>query len=377
MTEPLRAPSGEFMLARWPSRRDDPLRAWDTADQYLLDRLAEPSGPDAAQQSELLIVNDAFGALAVPLAGRHPSVWSDSHLSRLAIEQNLGVAGCAADAITFVPADTEPGGPFSLGVARFPKSLPFWEDALLRLRPLLRPEARVLAGGMIRHTPRRAFELMETIIGPVRTSLGWKKARLAEATVAERPGLPARVADTAYELPGHGVELAAGPNVFARDRLDVGTRALLAQLPAGLSGHLADLGCGNGALALALARLNPEAVVLGVDESYQAVASARANAERAELGPPRVSFEVADGLEAVAAASLDLVVCNPPFHQDRTVGDLLAWRMFSQARRALVARGRLLVVGNRSLGHGRRLERLFPSVRVLDTRGKFEVLEAL
>ncbi|MGG5874279.1 catalase-related domain-containing protein, partial [Pseudomonas peli] len=37
---------------------------------------------------------------------------------------------------------------------------------------------------------------------------------------------------------------------------------------------------------------------------------------------------VADGLAEQAEDSLDLVLCNPPFHQQQVVGDFLAWRMF-------------------------------------------------
>jgi 16S rRNA (guanine1207-N2)-methyltransferase len=70
------------------------------------------------------------------------------------------------------------------------------------------------------------------------------------------------------------------------------------------------------------------------------------------------------------------VVCNPPFHQDRTVGDTLAWRMFAQAHRALAPGGELRVVGNRHLDHGRRLMRIFGHAARLATTGGYEVLLA-
>jgi len=362
---------GEFDLQRWPVRSRELLRAWDAADQYLLATVGEerPATP--------LVINDVFGALSVALAHAQPVLWSDSHLTRLALAHNLRRCGRPADAVTFVSADTEPTGRHALVLARFPKSLAFWEDTLLRLRAHLEPGARVLAGGMIKHTPRRAFELMEDILGPTTTGLGWKKARLAEAVFEDDRGLPPCTPDTSYELTGHAITLRNGPNVFAREHLDVGTRALLPYLPAGLTGRSADLGCGGGALSLALARLNPDLEVLGVDESYQAVASARGNAAAAGLTEPRVRFEVADGLTDAPRDTFDLVVCNPPFHQDRTVGDQLAWGMFKQAERALVAGGRFLVVGNRHLAHSGRLERIFGGCRQLGETAKFEVLEAV
>jgi 23S rRNA (guanine1835-N2)-methyltransferase len=380
LTDSLDIGGHRFHLARWPLRPDDPHRAWDAADVYLHDHLAaleEAGDVDAAARP--LVINDNFGALAVPLRRRAPVSWSDDHLARLALAHNLRAAGDDEHAVAFVPADTTPASdaPFAVAVARFPKSLAFWEDTLRRLRPLLAPGARVLAGGMIKHTPMRAYRLLEEIIGPTATTEGRRKARLAVAVLDPHRDVAGAVPDARYRVDEADLDLAAGPNVFARDRLDVGTRVLLPHLPRDLGpGRAADLGCGAGVLALALARANPDAEVLGVDVSYQAVASARANAAANGLASPRLVFEAADGLTGVAAESLDLVVCNPPFHQDRTVGDQLAWGMFAHAHRCLRPGGRLIIVGNRHLGHGGRLVRLFGDCRVLDATPKFEVLAA-
>jgi 23S rRNA (guanine1835-N2)-methyltransferase len=371
MSDQLEIRGAASILHRWPLRRDDPLRAWDTADLYLHQELGE------ADPGRLLVINDSFGALAIPRHAAAPTLWSDSQLARLALNHNLAANDLDPGAVTFVPADTEPDGAFDTVLARFPKSLAFWEDTLLRLRGHLAPGARLLAGGMIKHTPKRAFELMEEIVGPLRTSQGWKKARLALADLDPARDLPARLPDATYDLEGSGITLSNGPNVFSRNSLDVGTRVLLPYLPANLGpARCADLGCGNGVLALALARANPEAEIMGLDESYQAVASARRNAVAAGLTPPRVTFEVADGLTTTAADSLDLVVCNPPFHQDRGVGDQLAWGMFTHAHRCLKEGGRLVVVANGHLGHDRRLQRLFGNVTQLAATSKFVVLAA-
>ncbi|WP_240350443.1 methyltransferase, partial [Pseudomonas viridiflava] len=55
---------------------------------------------------------------------------------------------------------------------------------------------------------------------------------------------------------------------------DIGTRAFLPYLPKNLgSARDADLGCGNGVLAIASALENPQAHYTLVDESYMAVQS--------------------------------------------------------------------------------------------------------
>ena len=85
---------------------------------------------------------------------------------------------------------------------------------------------------------------------------------------------------------------------------------------------------------------------------------------------------VHDGLAEQPADSLDLVLCNPPFHQQQVVGDFLAWRMFQQARAALMTGGELWIVGNRHLGYHAKLKRLFRGVEQVAATPKFVVLRA-
>jgi release factor glutamine methyltransferase len=90
----------------------------------------------------------------------------------------------------------------------------------------------------------------------------------------------------------------------------------LARLPAaGSEGaeapRIVDVGTGSGAIALALAKSRPGAEVHAVDVSADALAVARANAER--LGLP-VTFHEGDLLGPVAAlAPFALVVANLPY----------------------------------------------------------------
>ena len=85
-------------------------------------------------------------------------------------------------------------------------------------------------------------------------------------------------------------------------------------------------------LGIVYALGNPQAELTLVDESYMAVQSARENWQ-AILGERPADIRAGDGLAEQPPASLDLVLCNPPFHQQQVVGDFLAWRMFTQARR--------------------------------------------
>lgn len=363
-------------LFRYPVLKDDPLQPWDAADEYLLNRLREEDAPSG---DPVLVINDTWGALTTALHPQKPTTWNDSYLSRLALNHNLKQNGLDPRDVTFVPGDRTPDRTYALVLLKIPKSLAFLEDLLLRLRPLLQPRARLMAGGMIKHTPARAYRLMADIIGPVQTSLGWKKARLAEVAYApEITSLRAGLSPSEYQLEEFSWTLASRANVFSREHLDLGTRLLLKHLPGGdRFRKIVDLGCGNGVLALALARLFPEAEILGVDESYQAIASAQDNARRAGLAGQEITFVVADGLAETPVGRFDLVVCNPPFHQGRAIGDSTAWRMFTQAKRTLREKGELLIVGNRHLGYHVKLKRLFGNCEVLGSDRKYVVLRAV
>ena len=229
---------------------------------------------------------------------------------------------------------------------------------------------------MLKHLPRAAGDLLERYIGPVQASLAVKKARLLSATPTAKPAVvspyPSR-----YTLEQPPLQLLNHANLFCREGLDIGTRAFLPHLPKSLAARrVADLGCGNGVLGIAHALANPQDELTLVDESYMAVQSAAEN-WRAALGERPVTIRAGDGLAEQAPESLDLVLCNPPFHQQQVVGDFLAWRMFTQARAALVTGGELWIVGNRHLGYHGKLKRLFRGVEQVAATPKFVVLRAI
>jgi release factor glutamine methyltransferase len=88
--------------------------------------------------------------------------------------------------------------------------------------------------------------------------------------------------------------------------------------------HIADIGTGSGAIALALARELPAAQVVATDRSAEALAVARANAERLGLAG-RVELRAGDLYAALAAGErFDVLVSNPPYIPSGAVDQLAA-----------------------------------------------------
>ncbi|WP_405579312.1 methyltransferase [Streptomyces sp. NBC_01190] len=408
-------PWGDLELTRFPAEPREQLRAWDAADEYLLRRLAGPdAGTDAGPvgggpvgggavgggpadsgpagggpvdlSGEVVIVGDRWGALATALAGRTPTTRvtqiSDSHLGQQATLANLRRNAPEARVRLLSTRDTSPERTDVL-LIRVPKSLALLEDQLHRLAPAVRPETVVVGTGMVSEIHTSTLRLFERILGPTRTSLAVRKARLIHCAPAQAPTSTVNPWPLRYALPD-GIGPLAGrfvtshAGVFCADRLDIGTRLLLRHLPA-RSGpdRVVDLGCGNGVVGTAAALANPGSEVLFVDESYQAVASAEATF-RANTDPAaKADFLVADALTTLPPDSVDLVLNNPPFHSHRATTDTAARHMFATARAALRPGGELWVVGNRHLGYHLRLRRLFGNCEVVASDPKFVILRAV
>ncbi len=83
-----------------------------------------------------------------------------------------------------------------------------------------------------------------------------------------------------------------------------------------------DLCTGNGSLAVLAAMAYPEVRVDGADISADALAVARINVDRHQL-QDRVRLLTSDGLSAVDGP-YDLILCNPPYVNARSMGELPA-----------------------------------------------------
>jgi 16S rRNA (guanine1207-N2)-methyltransferase len=348
----------------------------DAADAYALRRLAE-TGTDLS--GTVVVLGDRTGELVAALPGS--TLITDSFLAREAVRSRSG----AGDSRLLTTRD-EPPARIDVLIVRVPKSLALLEDQLHRLAPRLAAGAVVLGTGKATEIHTSTLKLFEQLVGPTHTSLAVRKARLIfsepdpELVRRENPwpySYPLPVDGELGPVAGHEVTNHAG--VFCADRLDIGTRFLLEHLPHRRgAADVLDLGCGNGVLGLAAALANPDARLTFVDESFQAVASAR-DTYAANLPAQRAAaarFHVGDALEGLPAASADLVLNNPPFHSHRAATDEAAWRMFTGARRVLRPGGELWVVGNRHLGYHGKLRRVFGNCDTVAGNPKFVVLRS-
>src|SRR4051812_21526162 len=122
------------------------------------------------------------------------------------------------------------------------------------------------------------------------------------------------------------VQYIVGETEFFGVRLKVDRRALIPrpeteqlveQIVAVFTGthpprRILELGTGSGAIALALAKIYPDAAIIATDVSPEAVMLARDNAVF-NTSDQRVTFVVANWFEALPAGPYDVIVSNPPY----------------------------------------------------------------
>ena len=371
MDTELNVSNSSYKLQRLPLRKNETLRAWDAADEYLLDYVLE--NILLTEASKIVILNDSFGALTVALARFNITAISDSYISQQATKLNLTKNNLSQQNIVLRNSLDWPIDSADLVMIKVPKTMAFFEDQLIRLQSLLQEDTVVIAAGMVKTMPKTVWKLMEQYLGPTKPSLAKKKARLIFTSLDKTKKPSTNPYPSHYQLEKTQYRICNHANVFSRESLDIGTRFLLRNLPQNINAEtIVDLGCGNGVVGLMLAEKCSLATIYFVDESYMAVASAEENFLHA-FTDKKAEFCVADGLVEFEDGSMDLIVCNPPFHQQNTVGNQIAISLFVQSKRVLRKGGVLWVIGNRHLGYHINLRNCFGNCQEIASNKKFVI----
>ncbi len=144
-------------------------------------------------------------------------------------------------------------------------------------------------------------------------------------------------------LPDVAFTMQTDRGVFSRGHLDVGTSLLLRNAPSSApEGHLLDLGCGAGPIALTMALRSPAATVWAVDVNERALALTADNARANGLDNVRTSLpdDVPPGIHFATIWS------NPPIRIGKPALRSLLVRWLSR----LTAEGEAVLVVQKHLG---------------------------
>jgi release factor glutamine methyltransferase len=125
------------------------------------------------------------------------------------------------------------------------------------------------------------------------------------------------------DQPFRRLDLIVRPGVFIpRPETEIVVEhalASVADVPAPL---VVDVGTGTGAIALTIKDERPDARILAIDLSPEAVALAWENATRSGLDVDIVQGDLLEPVEAAMRGSVDLVVSNPPYVEAHELASL-------------------------------------------------------
>ena len=185
------------------------------------------------------------------------------------------------------------------------------------------------------------------------------------------PSSESRPVPCAFPYRGHGLSFMTDAGVFSKGELDAGSRLLLDALPT-LQGDVLDIGCGWGAIGIAVAKANKQSRVTMLDVNRRALGLCQANCLR-----NGVTAEIleSDGMAAVLGRKFDAIITNPPIR----AGKQVIYKMFADAAASLNAEGALYLVIRKQQGAEscvKYLKTLFNEVDKLDKSAGFWVLKA-
>ena len=188
----------------------------------------------------------------------------------------------------------------------------------------------------------------------------------ADPTSASKP------VPCAFPYRGHGLNFMTDAGVFSKGELDVGSKLLLDALPA-FTGDVLDIGCGWGAMGVAIARANKNAHVTMVDVNRRALDLCRQNCER-----NHVTAEVieSDGMAEVLGRKFDAIVTNPPIR----AGKQVIYGMFDESFNRLTPGGTLTIVIRKQQGAPsakNHLTELFGNAEVIARGGGYWIIRSV
>jgi 16S rRNA (guanine1207-N2)-methyltransferase len=274
-------------------------------------------------------------------------------------------------------------GSFDLVLSHLPRGRAVQEELIRGAAWVLRPGGRLYLVAHKRAGVKGAIACAREVFGRcgvVRQKKGYHVA-LAERPAGLQPQPPADSTVTrTVTLDGVETTLVSKPGVFAWDRVDAGTAALVGAMEIGAGERVLDLGCGTGLAGLAAARRAAEGQIVLVDADVRAVESARRTL--AANGIANAEVLVSDCGSAVFArrsdaGRFDAVVTNPPFHQGVGVEYDVARQFVRDAARVLGRGGRLFLVANRFLKYGELVREVFGNVETAYADNRYHVLTAV
>lgn len=267
---------------------------------------------------------------------------------------------------------------------RVSKEKPVVHHLLNQAWRCLKPGGQLLVAGYKNEGTKTYIEKIATLFGSgknIEKNGPVYSAALSKYTEYDGTQL---LGDSDYRQPrpialDSGLKLLSKPGIFGWNKIDAGSTLLIEQLRQ-LS-HLPtppnscmDLGCGYGYLTIAAANLDIGKSIntwLLTDNNAAALHLARQNLLDNQLNGEVIAADAGKGINT----KVDLLLCNPPFHQGFGIDGDLTDKFLLSAKRLLTPQGVALFVVNQFIPLERKAAPLFSQINVVSDNGSFKVIQ--
>ena len=118
-----------------------------------------------------------------------------------------------------------------------------------------------------------------------------------------------------YRCKGHDFIFRTSSSVFSKSKVDIASDILINKARIAKNSRILDIGCGYGAIGIAIAFLNPGCKIVLSDLNERAVRLAKEN-----IGINGVKADIFQGnLFEHVPGMFDIILSNPPIHAGRDI----------------------------------------------------------
>jgi len=353
-----------FDIKRYPSTENKSLKAWNTGDEYILDKIKGLELKD----KNIVVSNDRFGFLTTILSEYNTVSVVDFKSQEKAIHKNFSTNGVDNTNAKLVTPLSELKDNIDLALVKVPKSIDLFKLYLSQIHNSITDDGEVICSFMTKNFNKSILKVAEEYFDNVEQSLAWKKSRLLILKNKKQVKNKAPLNEITFDGKKTFKQYYG---VFSAKNIDYASQYFINYISVNTEDKkILDLASGNGILAHVLREKCKNCDINLMDDSLLAIESSKLN-----LSSENTSFDYSDSLDIYENNSFDLVVSNPPFHFEYENNIEISLNLFKGVHSILKKWGRFQMVGNLHLNYKVQLEKIFPEVKIMGQNDKFVVYE--
>ncbi|WP_264357809.1 class I SAM-dependent methyltransferase [Buchnera aphidicola] len=162
------------------------------------------------------------------------------------------------------------------------------------------------------------------------------------------------------------------PGVFGHKKVDLGSKLLASTFSGEITGKVLDIGCGTGFLSAYLLYLSSNVTLTLVDNDISALKCSQATLDINKFQAEVISSNLYSNI----FKKFDLIISNPPFHNDLKIDLNIIEEIISSSRKYLNFKGELRFVTNSCFKYNVLLKKFFKKYNVLKKESGYKVYQA-